>query len=285
MATWRTSAPSSSTHFSYLRLGTYVDDESALAPSQYPANSFSGTDGILMSTTGDVYISAEPVDIEIQDDVTILVGDYSSDTDKDLQMDVLDGGNAATFKGSGISFSAVSDQNNQKDVVTNELILYSADKMTIDASGQFKLHASGNVSVTNKESTEWNSTEQSFTMGFVNSIISGMQMKIVPGLYCSSMTGLRIQIRIDDHKISLLDISYNNVKNELVGKKTEFKGVAGVAAAVFSGAGLIAYNLGVSETKKDTTKTEAKGVSSNLDGADVKDETISVDLAGPKNKS
>lgn len=283
----------------YLRLGTYLPDEDALKPSQY-AGTFSQSDGVLMATTGDWYLQTDKaIDIEIQGDATVHIGNFSTDTDKYLKIDVLEGnattstytdsngyshsstsysGESGTLKGSGVALNAVTDASTAAAATAGKLMLNAADKIIINSDGMSKFTAGVNVSVKNKSESTYGSNTLQFNLGFVNSIVFGMQAKIVAGLYMSAMVGIRIQIRPLDCKISGNDFSYCLGKNEFIGYKSENQGMVAFLLGCTAFVGVAAQKKSLAKSKQKVLGNKTKGSSLALRMAGVKSSTVSSNM-------
>lgn len=280
----------------YLRLGAYLPDEDALKPSQF-AGDFSASDGIFLTTTGDWYVQADQsVDIEFKGDATLHIGDFATDTDKHLKIDVLEGeattdtytdangfthsstsfsGEAATLKGSSVSLNAVADAAAATTAAAGALTLNASDRIIITSGGMSKFTASGNVSVKNKTNATFGANAQQFNLGFVNSIVIGMQGKIVTGLNTGAMVGLRSAFRLHDSKITVNDASFCFGKNEIVLYKKENTGVKGFLIGCTAFVGAIAQRSSMTRVSQQVLGNKSEGGSIRLRMAGVKSKTLS----------
>ncbi|WP_018699484.1 hypothetical protein [Amorphus coralli] len=278
----------------YLRLGAYVATEETLEPKQYSGD-FSDSDGLMMATTGDLYLDADQaINVEIKGDLAVKIGTFSSDTDKDLRIDVLEGsatehtsynrygsytyttysGESGTFKGDSVAFNAVTDASTAKTAESGELMLHASDKIIINSGGMSKFVAGGDVKVTNKSESTYGSNKLQFNLGFVNSIVFGMQAKIVAGLYMSAMVGLRTQIRPLDWKISGNDFAYCFGKNEMVLFKQDNEGFGAFLIGCFSIAGSIFQKKSFARQTQKTLGNESKGSKLGMKLAGIKSNTV-----------
>ena len=280
----------------YLRLGAYLPDEDALKPSQY-TGTFSTSDGILMATTGDWYVQTDKsIDIEIKGDATVHIGDFATDTDKTLKIDVLEGkattstytdangfthsstaysGESGTLKGSSIALNAVSDASTGKTAADGTLMLNASDKIIINSDGMSKFTAGVNVSVKNKNNSTFGSNALQFNLGFVNSVVIGMQGKIVTGLNTGAMVGLRSAFRLHDSKITVNDASFCFGKNEIVLFKKENTGMKGFLIGCTAFVGAIAQRSSMTKVSQQTLGNKSEGGSVRLRMAGVKSKTLS----------
>lgn len=295
MATWRAYSEQSGTKTAYLRLGSYQSDEAGLEPSQY-SGTFSSSDGILMTTTGSWYVDTDSaVNIEIQGAATVYIGDFSSDTDTYLKIDVLEGeattethysqggeyktttysGKSGLMRGKGVALNAVTDAGTAKSPADGELTIYASDKIVIESKGMTKFTADSSVSITNKEASTTGTEQRDFNMGFVNSIVFGFQAKTVPGVYTSAMVGERLQLRPTDLKVSINDFSYNITKNELLFIKQDNEGVGAFIASLFNIYGCCFQKNAPTVVKQSTMGNKTKGSSIALKLAGLKRKSIS----------
>lgn len=283
------------TRTAFLRLGSYGADEASLKPAHY-GGTFSASSGVLLATTGDWYLSTdEAIDIEIKGDLTVTIGDFAANDDRTLTIDVLEGqattetrmgndgtrytvttysGQSGTMKGANVALNAVSDAATAKTAGAGELVLYASDKIVADSGGMTRFTAGVDVSVKNKRESTYASNKLEFNMGFVNSIVFGLQAKIVAGLYTSAMVGIRTQIRPLDCKVSGNDFSYCLGKNELVLFKQENEGFRAFLLGCFNVVGAAFQEKSAVRQSQKTLGADSKGSSLGLKLAGVKSKTI-----------
>ncbi|MDQ0314282.1 hypothetical protein [Amorphus orientalis] len=304
MPAWTASTDATAPGASYLRLGTYQAKEERLKPEQYK-EAFSTSDGDFVTTKGNWLVNADgSIDLQLKSDATILIGDFGTETDKHLTIDVLEGekstktiyspdqpprevttieGKSALLKGSGTAINAVAASASAKAPAAGQLTVYASDKILISSGDMTKLHAGGNVKVTNKEASTTGTRQREFNMGFVNSIVSGMQAKIVPGAYTSAMVGLRIQIRPLDWKISGFDFSYPVTKNEIIAFKQENEGIWAFMKSLAIGVGSCVQKNEITSVKQKTMGNKTTGCGLALRAAGIKSSTVS-NSTGVKNE-
>lgn len=280
----------------YLRLGSYLADEDALKPSQYSGD-FSKSDGVFMATTGDWYLQTDDaVDIEIKGDATVHIGDFATDSDTYLKIDVLEGkattssytdgygmthtstsysGQSGTLKGSSVALNAVPATATAETAAAGTLMLNASDKIIINSGGMSKFTAGKDVKVKNKSESTYGSNKLQFNLGFVNSIVFGMQAKIVTGLYMSAMVGLRTQIRPLDWKISGNDFAYCLGKNEMVLFKNENEGMTAFLLGCTAFVGVAAQKNSLTKTTQKVLGNKSEGAGLALRVAGVKSSTLS----------
>ncbi|MGX1308833.1 hypothetical protein AB7M35_003591 [Amorphus suaedae] len=280
----------------YLRLGNYLPDEDTLKPSQY-TGTFSASDGILMATSGDWYLKTDKaIEVELQGDATLHIGDFATDTDKHLKIDVLEGdktvsrytdangfthttttfsGESGTLKGSSVALNAVTDATSGKTAPTGTLVLNASDKIIVNSDGMSRFTAGVDVAVKNKTTSTFGSNVLQFNLGFVNSIVIGMQGKIVTGLNTGAMVGLRSAFRLHDSKITVNDATFCYGKNEIVLYKKENTGMKGFLIGCTAGVGAIFQYKSMTKTSQQTLGNKSEGGSVRLRMAGVKSKTLS----------
>lgn len=273
MSTWRARVADQTSTKAYLRLGSYQDGDKDEVASKFPGD-ITNQNGVLLTTTGHSYFYAEKdINVGTKGDLSLVTGTFGTDTDCALRVNALGTftynpgdsgettGQSLTVKGSGVTFNAVTASANAKPAAGKALTFYAEDKIVTKSDGMTKFHAGVNVSVTNKTESTYGSQTHQFNLGFVSKFVFGGATAIVPGPNTASVIGLRLAARAKDWKVSVMDFSYNNMKNEIALASQENSGIGSFIVSLFSFYGACVQEKVFTENKQKPLGNETKGAS------------------------
>lgn len=243
----------------HMRLGTYEPPEAGLKPSQYPGD-FSASDGIFLTTTGDLYLNAgKTVDVEFEDAAEILLGDFAEDSDVVLKIDATAGSGFASFTGSGVAINAVASSSQAQAPTEGQLILYASEAISTTSTGDTRFHSAGDVYIAND--TESNSSTQSktFTMGSALSVVMYSSVEIVAGFHVVVVAGIRTSVAIYTSETIGIKFGYSIMSNEIALAKSENKGVGAYLKNISGLIGVLMQEDELAEVKQEEFENGTTG--------------------------
>lgn len=258
MSTWNTTTYDADGKLvAHLRLGAYLPTEEDLKPSQF-TGSFSSSDGLFLTTTGDHYLNADKaVQIEAKDTAEVVIGDFNEDTGVDLKIDVTDSGAYATFKGKGVAINAVPTLDEAKAPTDNELQLYASEKVAIQSGGETRFESAGNVYIANQSETSTDTQSKTLTMGLSESVTWCLYLDIVTGFDISIMAGISTSITIYSSETAGTKLQYTLRSNGITFASSKNTGASAFTANLFGLIGALMQENQLAEVKQ---KDLANGV-------------------------
>lgn len=226
MSSWNAGATDASGELeAYLRLGTYQSSEEGLAPSQYPGT-FSASDGLFMTTTGDFFLnSGQTIDVEFEDNAAIVLGDFDTQSDVHLQLDVTAGDGYAAFKGGGVALNAVTSADEAKAAEDGKLILYASDGITSKSAGETRFHSAGDVYIQNDTESNTSTQSKSLMIGSSVSVVMFAATDITAGFAVVAIPGIRTSVAIYTSETLGVKFGYSIMSNEIALASAENKGL------------------------------------------------------------
>ncbi|MDQ0317423.1 hypothetical protein [Amorphus orientalis] len=209
----------------YLRLGTYQSSEENDAPSQYPGT-FSDSDGIFMTTTGDFFLNAgQAIDVEFEDDAEVVLGNFASQSDVALKLDVTAGDGYAAFKGGGVAINAVSSADDAKAAEDGKLILFASDGITTNSTDDTRFHSDGDVYIQNDTESNCSTQSKSLMLGSATSVVMFAETDITAGFAIVAIPGIRTSVALYTSETLGVKFGYSRMSNEIALASAENKGL------------------------------------------------------------
>lgn len=260
MPSWTVASNDDEGHLvAYMRLGTYQPTEENLEPSQFSGD-FQSSDGIFLTTAGNFYLNAnQEIEVEFQDDAEIVIGDFSSESDVNLKLDVTASDGYAVFTGSGVAINAVSSAVDAQAPADGKLILYASDGISSTSSGDTKFHSDGDVYV--KNDTESNSSTQSktFTMGSSQSVVMFATTDITAGATIVIIPGIRTSVALYTSETLGVKFGYSIMSNEIALASAENKGLGAYLKNVSGLIGVLMQEDELAEVEQEELKNGVTG--------------------------
>ncbi|WP_018699477.1 hypothetical protein [Amorphus coralli] len=267
MSTWSvTTNDTSGNVLAHLRLGSYQGSESALKPKQYPSGEdFASSDGIFLTTTGNLYLNADgDIDVEFKDNADIVIGDFSSQSDVDLKIDATGSTGYIRARGKNVVLNAVDDETLAQAPESEQLMLYATNGITSTSTGDARFQADGDVYVKNDTESNTSTQSKTLTMGTTESVCQLCSNDLTAGFSVLIKASFSTTLTFYSSSTVGFGTGYAVMKNAIAMASQENKGMKAYLKNISGLFGVVCQEETFTEVKQEALANGASVCGSKL---------------------